>query len=199
MKERFVRETCPELGKDPQFVNGYLKTPVGDGVYLSMTYRGYDSGGAKHCNVLVEANYGVTLFNEVGANLSQALLNAACSTSVNQLEKKQSPPSLQCSIQDRVVMIIPLSGRYKAMKRFLERYERDFFKPLDRTGLLPGFTSRFSVQLVIVLLSGEGDELGLSDAAANLLRSYQRAYGSHLLRYHIADTEGRAFSRGAGK
>ena len=203
VEERFLKVSCPEIGKDPKFLNGYMKNTPYDGSYLFLSYEFFTSSGLKHCNVLVQIGYGILLSNEVSSNLfSQVYKTARCATKDFKAPRGGLAPVLpsfcpSSSNQPNVVLVIPLQGRYKAMQRFMESYEKNFLHPhaAHRLGS-PGATS---VELVIVLLGGVNDELGLNDAASNLLKNYQNTYGTSLIRYHVAATGDRGFSRGAGK
>ena len=197
-QERFLKESCPMLGKDPQFANAYLKSSPLDGVYLSITYKAYSSSGLNYCNLMVQVAYGITLSSELDSNLT-AHVDAVKNNCNKGFESVSLQLPLSCSFPDhpRVVFVIPLQGRYRAMERFMERYEKDFLMSQNRLSF--GFSGFPIVQLVIVLLRGGNDDLGLNDAASNLLKGYQDKYGPDHIRYHVANTGGRAFSRGAGK
>ncbi|XP_039250786.2 chondroitin sulfate synthase 1-like [Styela clava] len=109
------------------------------------------------------------------------------------------PPDTIPSANHRIIFVIPLQGRYRALEQFMESYEKDFLKPAQDSANANVVDTR-NVQLAIVLLGNDeqGDDLGLNRASAHLLRSYQNTYGSSLLRYHVASTGDRSFSRGAG-
>ena len=202
-EERFLKKSCPALGKDPQFSNGYLKITPYDGVYLSITYKSFSSRGLDYCSLLIQVGYGVLLSNDDSATLlSQVYKESKCASPIVKARNGglalPLPSFCRSSIKPpNVVLIIPLQGRYKAMQHFMELYEKNFLLPRSRS--LSSSPDTAKVQLIIVLLGETKDELGLNDAAANLLKNYQRTYGSSLIRYHMAASGDRDFSRGAGK
>jgi len=203
VEERFLKESCLDLGKDPKFVNGYLKNTPYDGTYLFLTYEFFTSNGLKHCNLLVQVGHGILLSNVVSADLlSRVHKSTKCSAKDGKPSKLGLAPPLPSfcpspADQPAVVVVIPLQGRYKAMQRFMDRYEKNFLHPHVRSRW--GSSESPPIQLVIVLLGGNNDELGLNDAASNLLKNFQNTYGTSLIRYHVAASGDRVFSRGAGK
>lgn len=99
---------------------------------------------------------------------------------------------------DQVLFVIPLQGRYNTLERFMQSYEKNFLIPIHSGTVSDPLTG--NVQLVFVIFeSVSGDDLGINRATVLLIKSYQKTYGTDLLRYHLVSDSDRKFSRGAGR
>uniref|UniRef100_F6ZQD4 Hexosyltransferase n=1 Tax=Ciona intestinalis TaxID=7719 RepID=F6ZQD4_CIOIN len=192
-----LKKSCPHLSSNPQFTHGYLWVLPQHGAFISVAHKGLVKGEYSYCTTHVQEH--LILFFVMFFVLRQSLVGYFVGEEIpparkrlhhhsNTMVRYQEPvlPVSFDSSKDRVLFVIPLHGRYRALELFMERYKRDFLNPLK------------NVQLVIVLLGARGDEHDMNRASAYLLHSYQQEFGTSLIRYHIADTGKRQFSRGAG-
>nr|XP_002130637.1 chondroitin sulfate synthase sqv-5 isoform X1 [Ciona intestinalis] len=216
-----LKKSCPHLSSNPQFTHGYLWVLPQHGAFISVAHKGLVKGEYSYCTTHVQVSFAVTLLGEKDHPLSehpliapslvkrQSLVGYFVGEEIpparkrlhhhsNTMVRYQEPvlPVSFDSSKDRVLFVIPLHGRYRALELFMERYKRDFLNPL-KEGKIANTLSG-NVQLVIVLLGARGDEHDMNRASAYLLHSYQQEFGTSLIRYHIADTGKRQFSRGAG-
>ena len=218
--------SCPNFPTNVQLSYGYMQYGSLEGVRVTTIHRSSAGSTIKFCRTVSQISYGVTFFQELDNLLQKheslrramaplkGILERAMGDILaggendnsrgkilkdNQGNDPVYPPVSLPYQQGKVIFVIPLQGRYRALELFMERYERDFLKPAQsNNGRL---SNGLQVQLAIALLGNDdqGDDLGLNLASAHLLKSYQNAYGLELIRYHVATTGDRAFSRGAGK
>lgn len=225
IEEVLLKQSCPKFPPNVQLNYAYMQYGSLEGVRIITVHRSSAGSTIKFCRTTSQWTYGITLFGEGDLPLgNHKLLRASLKSSVGLLgravgdllgvrEENEDhpgagrpnipkallepmaiqPPDSISSADHRIIFIIPLQGRYRALEQFMESYEKNFLKQAKLGG-------KYNVQLAIVLLGNDeqGDDLGLNRASAHLLRSYQNIYGSNLLRYHVASTGDRSFSRGAG-
>lgn len=219
IESNLMQISCPNFPSNVQLNYGYIQTGSLEGVRIVTVHRSSAGSTIKFCRTISQISYGVVMSHEDESifqrheSLRKALAPSggifkravkdilAAGDDGNTVDRGHNPlvplPSEKHG-HGKIIFVIPLQGRYRALELFMERYERDFLLPSLKDGRL---SHNLQVQLAIVLLGNDdqGDDLGLNLASAHLLRSYQNTYGSELLRYHVASTGDRGFSRGAGE
>lgn len=214
--------SCPNFPSNVQLNYGYIQTGSLEGFRVVTVHRSSAGSTIKFCRTISQMSYGVVMSQEEESIFQRhESLRKALNPSGSLLERAMKdilaggenddhdrnmidhghyslmPIQSAMHIYGKIIFVIPLQGRYRALELFMERYERDFLIPAQKNGKI---SDNLQVQLAIVLLGNDdqGDDLGLNLASAHLLKSYQNTYGSELLRYHVASTGDRGFSRGAG-
>lgn len=221
-----LHQACPNFPPNVHFNYGYLQHGTLEGVKVVTVHRSTAGSTIKYCRTVSQMTYAVTMFGEDSPLKNHKKMKAVIESQqgihdffgvrdnpvlngpagAGARHKYQAAVPLQNSFStfpsrsSKIIITIPLQGRYRALEQFMDNYEKNFLKPALHTSVFDR-DIQYNVQLAIVLLGNDeqGDDLGLNRAAAHLLRSYQMTYGLQLVHYHMASTGDRSFSRGAGK
>nr|CAB3230912.1 chondroitin sulfate synthase 1-like [Phallusia mammillata] len=224
IEDQLIKIACPNFplnGK--KFSHGYLQA-AHNGFHVVTTHHGENCGYC-NCHTHAQISYGVTLLEEVNTTID-GYVNSTLyvkrqdsfggifgagqekrwkPVNVEEINKSrfkheaiQKAPDKPLGVESaKIVFVIPLQGRYNTLERFMSSYEKNFLIP-QQSGTM-GDPLSDNVQLVIVIFeSVSGDDLGINRATALLIKSYQKQYGTDLLRYHVVSDSDRKFSRGAG-